>query len=95
MCNYIIGSKVNEEDKEICIVNVQTIQETCPSKAVATYEREYRNDGEAIVIGEKTNGCITIDPDVVHYAMDYIIGKYINIDDYVVVAPIVMSKENK
>lgn len=93
MCNYIIGSKVNGEEN--CIVNIQTIQEDSPSKALSIYEREYTNEGEAIIIGEKCNGCITIDPDVVHYAMNHIIGSYINIDDYVVVAPIVMSKENK
>lgn len=93
MCSYIIGSKVSGNSG--CIVNVQTIQETCPSKAMAIYEKDYTNDGEAVLIGEKYNGCITIDPDVAHYAMSNIIGKYLNIDDYIVVAPIIMAKENK
>ena len=93
MCSYIIGSRVSGNSG--CIVNVQTIQEDSPSKALSIYEKEYTNDGEAIVIGEKCKGCITIDPDVAHYAMTHIIGQCVNIDDYVVVAPIVMSKENK
>lgn len=93
MCNYIIGSRVNENNG--CIVNVQSIKETNPSKAMSIYERDYLTDGESILIGEKCHGCITIDPDVTHYAMKNIIGNYFDMNDYVVVAPIIMSKENK
>lgn len=93
MCNYIIGSKISDNDS--CIVNVQLIEETCASKAVSIYERDYLTDGESVLIGEKSNGCIIIAPDVTHYAMKHIIGNYVKIDDYVVVAPIIMSKENK
>lgn len=88
MHSYIIGYNCG-----IDVEDIQYIPADTPTMALNIYKEEHHMSDidKLIVIGEKLDGCIVIDPDAGKLAMNHIIGDTVNVTDYVVVSPIVMA----